>query len=126
MVDQDRAIPITVSIYQSQIKKIRDYKEAHKNTFGSEASLIQHIINEFFKEKNIKNDMVFHFLYPIILAALATFGTIMTTRLVRSVRSAGFVFQELNDLNTMFVIIGAMCIGLFIANMYWFHTKHKG
>jgi len=123
----DKAVSKTISIYESDITRINNYARDTKKTFRSQAEVFRHIIDFFFNEhrRNSKKDVIIHFVYPLLFGGLATFGTVSTQNLINILVERNLYFQELHVLNGAFVVLGALSIGLFIANLYWLMRKHE-
>jgi len=121
----DRATPISVSIYQSDLNVINKYAKQQK--IKTQAALFRHIIHGFFnqRKKDTFKDIVSHFLYPVLIGTFASIGTIWTQRLMNVLQGKGLFFAELLDFHRFFVILGALSIGLIFANIYWLKKKYK-
>ena len=122
----DEYTKVSLSILRSDIKRINWFAEANKKKFHTQAEVFRHIIDFFFEQtnKNLKRDLIIHFIYPIILGCIATFGTISTQKLINILVEQNLYFQELHTLNGVFVVLGTGVGGLLIANIYLLKTKY--
>ena len=121
----DKAIPTSVSIYQSDLNALNEY--AIKYKIKTQAKLFRIVIRGFLKQikKDTTKDVVNHFLYPIIIGTFASVGTLWTQKLMNILQDKGLFFADLLDFHRFFVILGALSIGLIIANIYWLKKKHS-
>lgn len=115
----------SLSIYKSDLQKINNFAKKHEKQFRSQAAVFKYIFDSFFRQydADAKKDFVIHWIYPIVIGAIATFGTVSTQNLISLLFDQGFYFHELYVLNGVFVVLGAFSVGFFIANMYWYFKK---
>lgn len=124
MVESDRAISFSLSIYESDLEKANQFAKKHPN-LRTQAEVFRCILQRFFKykENEIKKDLIFYFVYPVIFGALISFYTLMTQRLINILSEKGLFFAELLDLNRISVIFGALVIGIIVAGIYVLRKK---
>ena len=118
-MSDNKAIPITISLYQDQINEVKNYSRYKQYKYDAEA--YQHIINNFFEkdEKQVKNDFVLFFIVPLIFCVLTTIVNISTGKVFELLLEQGYYFNELFWLSSIFRILSFGSIGIFIACIYW-------
>lgn len=122
--NNNRAKPTNISLYRETIDKIDDFAKRTKKNF-SEAT--RDIVNSFFEieQKNMKKDIVFFFIYPIVLCVFTLYGAIATENLVDVLIEKGMYFDELYILNRIFNIMSFGALSFLIANIYILWKKRQ-
>lgn len=122
---RDKAIPVTFSIYESQIQKIKHL--VRKKFFKNEAQAIQGIINFYFeksKYENIKNFMYF-LGYPLIIMTFCLYIATVANSAGQVLRDKNLYLHELTLISTVSIVFGFAFLSLTMGAVYWNWVKRK-
>lgn len=127
MAERDRAVNVSVSLYLSQIEKIKKHVK-HSKRFRREAEFFQFIVNDYFSRdtKKILKDFMAFIGYPIIIMTIMLYVSISTDNINKNLIGRGIYYNDLAMLANGFFIVGFAGLGLCIAGFYWFYTSVKG
>ena len=120
----DKALSVTLSLYNSQVKKIK--KTVKKsNRFNSESALVQYIIDAHFGKQVTFKDIMAYIGYPLIFVGVMLYVASSTQHINEKLLRAGLLTDLLFQ-NQIFYIIGFMFLGITIAGAYLYVAKTRG
>ena len=130
MVDSKRergkARNVSVSLYESQINKIKKHVKK-SNVFTTEASLIQYIVDEYFKK--VQGSRIRLFLsycgYPMIITGMMLYISWSTSQVNAILVGQNFYFNELYILQQTFFIMGFLWLSIFASSIWFYISKRK-
>lgn len=113
---EDRAIGVSVSLYQSQINMIRKFTKK-SNRFKSEASVIQQAVDDFFNQgkKTLAKNFMLFMGYPLIIMTTMWYVATSTISVNNILMEQGYYLNELFIQSQIFLIIGFAWLGIFTA-----------
>ena len=125
MVD-DKTVNVSVSLYNSQVDKIKKYVK-HSKRFNSHAALFQHMVNNFFEtdKSSILKEFMVYTGYPVIIITIMLYVFITTESINMLLLDHGVYLNELLVQSRIFLVIGFAWIGLACALTYYFFSKHR-
>jgi len=121
----DRTTNVSVSLYQSQIDKIKTHVKENKQ-FKSEASFFQHIIDNYFKkqEKQLRRDLFVYLVIPGLFWMFSFFAFYSTQGLEDILFHEGMYFNELHMLKLVFMVFTFLMISIFAVSIYLLKQKY--
>ena len=119
----DKAVALTVSVYQSQVDKVRTFVK-HSTKFKTEASFFQYMIDDFFNKKTGVKDFMLYLGYPMIFAGIMLYVAI-TTQNVNETLLRHDIISDLFIYNQIYFVIGFAFIGIIIAGFALIWSKIK-
>lgn len=126
-MNDDRALGVTISLYNSQINKIREHVKNSKK-YKTEAAFFQHIVDDYFnrEKKNIIKNFILYLIYPIVLSSLMLYVAITTDGINKLLAGQGYFVVELAYVANNFYLIGFGCLSLLFVSMYLLIYKLRG
>ena len=124
-MSDDRAINVSVSLYQSQVDKVKAYVKNHK--LKSEAALFQQILNDFFQKQRKQNTRDF-FVYigiPIMFFILSYYVFLNLQKLEDILFLKDLYFYELSIMKNIFFVITLGTVSGIGTSMYLLYHKKK-
>lgn len=121
----DKTLQCSVSLYENQVKKIKNYKNQNDKKFKSDASVFQYIIDSFFEDENtkIRNMLITSIGYPVVLCIVTWWVFWQTSKLNTIVVGKGIYFHDLYILNGVTSILSFAMVGWLFASIYLLYYK---
>jgi hypothetical protein len=125
MVDSDKAVGITISLYNSHIEMVKRFSKAKGFKYDAEA--YQYIIDDFFSrdDKQARTDFILFIVIPFMFCLLTTIVNLSTSKVFDMLLSQGIYSQDFFILSRVFMIVSFGSIGVLISCVYWYRKKYS-
>ena len=120
----DKALSVTISLYQSQIKRIKEFVKK-SSRFNTESAFMQMLVDNYFGKRVTMKDVMLFIGYPLIFVGVMMYVANITDNINRQLLDEGFIVGELIFQNQIFYIIGFMFLGIAIAGGYYYVSKTR-